>query len=246
MKIFFLFRIFLLNLKKNERGDIYSCRERTESINGVFDQKKMLTAEERRQRILANSEKRLAKLRDVERNVEALDFAPVSAPAPEELLVKPPEEPVLRTTSSNSSILSSLTSVTSMFNSLKSAAQGKQTATPEITREILMVDRQHLLVFLLGVFVGLLYAFYLSAHSNLFFVVFFTALICLLTSRYYFMKIKHRTNVFLSTAMLSGFRPDLMKQLIFVYTLICDSWIIFSFYFVAFCLTHVFSSLFRT
>ena len=60
----------------------------------MFDQKKMLTAEERRQRILANSERRLAKLRDVERNAEALDFAPVSAPAPEELLTKPPEEPV--------------------------------------------------------------------------------------------------------------------------------------------------------
>lgn len=209
-------------------------------------------AEERRQRILANAEKRLAKLRDVERSEIASELppmAPVSIPAPTALLQKPKDEPIPVSTSAVSStptsLLSTITSATTMFSSLTSTMKPKE-QPPEVTREMLAMDNQHLLTCLLGVFVGLLYAFYLSSHSNFFFMVYFTAVICILTSRYYLLKMKHRTNVLLSTAMLSGFRPDLMKQLVFIYTIVYDAWIVFALYFVSFCFTHVFCSLFSS
>jgi hypothetical protein len=55
---------------------------------------------------------------------------------------------------------------------------------------------------------------------------------------------KHRTNILITTVMLSGFQPELMKKFILIYTLVCDAWVIFAFYFVSFCLTHVICSLF--
>jgi len=212
----------------------------------------MLTAaEERRQRILANSELRLAKLRDADRNARTTDIppmAPISSPAPTTLLQKPKEEPnptIVNNQpqqSSSSSLFSTITSATNMMNSFKSSSKTK--VTPEITKEILIVDKQHILVLILGIFVGLLYSFYISSQSNFFFLVYFTTCICILTSRYYTMQMKHRTNILITTAMLSGFQPELMKKLILVYTLICDAWIIFAFYFVPFCSTRAICSLF--
>jgi len=213
----------------------------------------MSAAEERRQRILANSEARLAKLRDTNRYENSSDIppmAPVASLAPAELLQKPKDEPTpppapLRTTTvdnNQSSFFSTITSATKLMNSFTSLSKPK--STPEVTKEMLIVDKQHILVLILGIFVGLLYSFYISSQSNFFFLVYFTSSICILTSRYYMMQMKHRTNALITTAMLSGFRPDLMKNLILVYTLVCDAWVIFAFYFVSFCLTHVVCSLF--
>lgn len=211
-------------------------------------------AEERRQRILANSELRLKKLQDVNRNQvpNIPPMAPVSTPAPAIFLQKPKDEPfvpVINTppqpTSSSSpvsSFFSTITSATSMMNKFTSSSKTK--LTPEVTKETLIVDKQHILVLILGIFVGLLYSFYISSQSNFFFLVYFTATICVLTSRYYIMKMKHRTNVLITTAMLSGFQPELMKIFILIYTLICDAWVLFAFYFVSFSLTHVVCSLF--
>jgi hypothetical protein len=212
----------------------------------------MLTAEQRRQRILANSESRLAKLRDTNRNEIASDIppmAPVASIAPANLLQKPKEQlipspPATTSTVKNnpSSIFSTISSATNMMNSFASSSKTK--STPEVTKETILIDQQHLLVLILGILVGLLYSFYISSQSNFFFLVYFTCSTCILTSRYYMMKMKHRTNILITTAMLSGFQPELMKKLILVYTLICDAWVIFAFYFVSFCLTHVICSLF--
>jgi len=209
----------------------------------------MITPEERRQRILANSELRLAKLRDANRNAESSNIpsmAPVSSPAPPNLLQKSENEskPPVTTTINNQqpSFFSTITSATNMMNSFTSSSKTK--ATPENTKETMIVDKQHILVLILGILVGLLYSFYISSESNFFFLVYFTCCIGILTSRYYTMQMKHRTNILITTAMLSGFQPELMKKLILLYTLICDAWVIFAFYFVSFCLTHVICSLF--
>jgi len=209
----------------------------------------MLTAEERRQRILANSESRLEKLRYANRNIGPSDvspMAPVSSEAPANLLQKSKEKtvpPVINDQSPPpSSIFSTITSVTNMMNSFSSSSTTQPTV--EVTKETVIVDKQHILVLILGILVGLLYSFYISSQSNLFFLVYSTSSIAILTSRYYIMQMKHRTNVFITTAMLSGFRPELMKKLVLVYTLMCDAWVIFAFYFVSFCLTHVICSLF--
>lgn len=212
----------------------------------------MSAAEERRQRILANSQARLKKLEAVNRegrSPDAPQMAPVSSPAPATLLQKSNDEPIppppatANEPSLISTVLSSVTSATNMINSIGSAASKSQASTAEVTRETLLVDKQHILLIILGIFVALLYSFHLSSQSNLFFLVYFTVCTGILTWRYYFMQMKHRTNVFISTAMLSGFRPDLMKTLLFVYTLFCDAWVIFSFYFVPFCFTHVICAL---
>jgi hypothetical protein len=207
-------------------------------------------AEERRKRILANSELRLAKLRDTDRNGRTSDIppmAPISTPAPTTLLQKPNStvannQPPPLPQEQQSSFFSTITSATNMMNSFQSSSKTK--ATLEITKEILIVDKQHILVLILGIFVGLLYSFYISSQSNFFFLVYFTTCICILTSRYYSMQMKHRTNILITTAMLSGFQPELMKKLILLYTLICDSWVIFAFYFVTFCSTRAICSLF--
>ena len=52
-------------------------------------------------------------------------------------------------------------------------------------------------------------------------------------------------NMLITTAMMSGFKPELMKSLLLVYTLVCDAWVLFAFYFVSFSLTYVVCSLFR-
>ena len=212
-------------------------------------------AEQRRQRILANSEARLAKLREAPRDETAPappPMAPVSVLAPAELLQKsedrsnlPPTTPVTTGVQpASSSIFSTIASATNMMNKFTSVSKGK--ATPEITEETILVDKQHLLVLLLGVLVSVLYSFYLSSHSNFFFLVYFTCCTCILTSRYYVMRMKHRTNVLITTAMMSGFKPALMKNVILIYTLVCDAWVIFAFYFVSFSLTHVACSLFKS
>jgi hypothetical protein len=206
----------------------------------------MSTAEERRQRILANSELRLAKLRDANRSDTSPEMAPVSVLAPTHLLKKTEDEQVpVQTTpivNNKQSLFSTITSATNMMSSFTSS---KPKATLEVTKETILIDQQHILVLILGIFVGLLYAFYISSQSNFFFLVYFTSSICILTSRYYMMQMKHRTNMLITTAMLSGFKPELMKKLILVYTLVCDAWVIFAFYFVSFCLTHVICSLFK-
>jgi hypothetical protein len=206
-------------------------------------------AEERRKRILANSELRLAKLRDTDRNGRTSDIppmAPISTPAPITLLQKPNSTVVNNQPpppqEQQSSFFSTITSATNMMNFFQSSSKTK--ATLEITKEILIVDKQHILVLILGIFVGLLYSFYIPSQSNFFFLVYFTTCICILTSRYYSMQMKHRTNILITTAMLSGFQPELMKKLILLYTLICDSWVIFAFYFVPFCSTRAICSLF--
>ncbi|CAF4933820.1 unnamed protein product [Rotaria sp. Silwood1] len=215
----------------------------------------MLTAEERRQRILANSESRLAKLRQINRNENLSDSSPivsVSSQAPDELLRKPNEEinsPIISmvnnnqsqqtsSASSSSSLVSTITSVTNMLNSFTSSSSST-TTTLENTKEMIIVDKQHFVVFILGIIVRLLYSFYISVQSNFFFFVFFTCCVCILTSRYYMMEMKHRTNILITTAMLSGFKPDFMKIISLVYTLAYDAWIIFALYLVSFCLTHV-------
>ncbi|CAF0915335.1 unnamed protein product [Adineta ricciae] len=215
----------------------------------------MSTAEERRQRILANSQARLAKLRDVTLNEDAAKIqpmAPVSEEAPVELLQRTDEilrsTPPLQTTaskqqSSSSSIFSTIASATNMMNTFTSSSQTKP--TPEITKDTILVDKQHLLVLVLGILVNLLYSFYISSQSNFFFLVYFTACTCILTSRYYMMDMKHRTNVLITTAMMSGFKPELMKKVVLIYTLVCDAWVIFAFYFVSFSLTHVICSLLK-
>lgn len=208
-------------------------------------------AEERRQRILAKSEERLRKLEAINRYGNSSDIppmAPVASPAPPNLIQKPRDEPTpsppLTTTTVNnrSSMFSTITSALNMMNSFGSSSKTK--STPEVTKDTVLVDKQHVLILILGIFVGLLYSFYISSESNFFFLVYFTSIVCILTSRYYMMQMKHRSNALITTAMLSGFRPDLMKQLILVYTLVCDAWVIFAFYFVSFCLTHVVCSLF--
>ncbi|CAF4403452.1 unnamed protein product [Rotaria sp. Silwood2] len=215
----------------------------------------MFTAEERRQRILANATARLDKLRQVNRDENSSDTPPmvsVSSPAPVELLRKPNEEsspPIISIADNNqsqqtaSSLFSTITSAMNICNSFTSSSS-TATTTLENTKEMIIVDKQHILVFILGILVGLLYSFYISAQSNFFFLVFFTCCVCILTSRYYTMQMKHRTNILITTAMLSGFKPDLMKNLSLVYTLTYHTWIIFAFYFVSFCLTHVICSLF--
>ncbi|CAF1138033.1 unnamed protein product [Adineta steineri] len=217
----------------------------------------MLSAEERRQRILAGSEKRLAKLRDANRSEMPSDIPPmlpVSVPAPPDLLKKSEEvtssSPIISQTNNNqqsssswSSLFSTITSATSMMNIFSSLLKPK--TAPENTKEMILLDKQHILVFILGIFVGLLYSFYISSQSNFFFLIYFTCSTCILTSRYYMMQMKHRTNILITTAMLSGFKPELMKYASLVYTLICDAWVIFAFYFVSFCLTHVICSLFK-
>ena len=213
----------------------------------------MSAAEERRQRILANSQLRLKKLEAVNRDGRSPDappMAPVSKPAPVTLLQKSNDEsttpsPATRNDPSLiSTVFSSVTSLTNMINSFGSVVASKSKATtPEVTRETVLVDKQHILLIILGIFVALLYSLHVSSQSNLFFLVYFTVCTGILTSRYYFMQMKHRTNVLITTAMLSGFRPDLMKTLILIYTLLCDAWVIFSFYFVSFCLTHVICAL---
>lgn len=229
---------------RDVRTNFFSVDELTMSLSA---------AEERRQRILANSQARLEKLREVTRSEQPQDvppMAPISSPAPASLLTKRNDEPTPAPRVENdpsliSSLFSSVTSLTNMVNSFTSAAasKNKTTTTPEATRDILLVDKQHILLIILGILVSLLYAFYISSQSNLFFAVYFTSCIGILTSRYYFMQMKHRTNIFITTAMLSGFRPELMKTLLLVYTLVCDAWVIFSFYFVSFCLTHVICAL---
>ncbi|CAF0991589.1 unnamed protein product [Adineta ricciae] len=127
----------------------------------------MSTAEERRQRILANSQARLAKLRDVTLNEDAVQIppmAPVSEEAPAELLKRTDESlrstPPLQTTaskeqsSSSSSIFSTIASATNMMNTFASSSQTK--STPEITKDTILVDKQHLLVLVLGILVNLL------------------------------------------------------------------------------------------
>ncbi|CAF1198339.1 unnamed protein product [Rotaria sordida] len=217
----------------------------------------MLTAEERRQRILANSESRLAKLRHINQHDNSSDIPPmasISSPAPHELLRKPNEEfnssinssvnnNQSQQTSSSSSLFSTITTATNMLNSFTSSST-TTTKTVENTKEMIVIDKQHILMFILGIIVGILYSFYISIESNFFFLVFFTCCICILTSRYYSMQMKHRTNVLITTAMLSGFKPDFMQKLSLVYTLVCDAWIIFAFYFVSFCLTYVVCSSF--
>jgi hypothetical protein len=219
----------------------------------------MLTAEQRRQRILANTESRLAKLRYInesEKSPTIPPMAPVSTPAPVELLQKSEEElrsfTTTSTTNNNpqqqqpvslSSLFSTVTSATNMISSLTSASKPK--SVPENTKEMVIMDKQYISVIILGVIIGILYAFYLSSQSNFFFIMYFTCCLCILTSRYYFMKMKHRTNVLISTLVLSGFKPELVKQLVLVYTLAFDAWVIFAVYFVSFCLTHVLCSLFK-
>ncbi|UJR08262.1 hypothetical protein I4U23_012535 [Adineta vaga] len=217
----------------------------------------MLTPEERRQRILAKSEARLAKLREVNRSenpTEVPPMAPVSVEAPVELLKKseglksssPPTMPSVnnnRSSSSSSSIFSTIASATKMMNTLTSSSKTKSTS--EVTKEMILVDKQHILVLILGILVSLLYSFYISSQSNFFFLVYFTSCICILTSRYYMMNMKHRSNILITTAMVSGFKPELMKNVLLIYTLVCDAWIIFAFYFVSFSLTHVGCSLFK-
>ncbi|CAF1250217.1 unnamed protein product [Rotaria sp. Silwood1] len=210
----------------------------------------MLTAEERRQRILANSESRLAKLREINRNENLSDSSPivsVSSQAPDELLRKPNEEinsPTISMANNNqsqqtpsaspSSLFSTIASATNMLNSFTSSSSST-TTTLENTKEMIIVDKQHFLVFILGIIVRLLYSFYISVQSNFFFFVFFTCCVCILTSRYYMMEMKHRTNILITTAMLSGFKPDFMKIISLVYTLAYDAWIIFALYLVSFC-----------
>lgn len=215
----------------------------------------MLTAEERRQRILERGATRLQKLRDVNRSDDTSDLspmAPVSSLAPANLLQKPletPEPTVINTppplpsssSSSGSSLLSTITSATNMMNKFTSSS--KPQSTPEVTKETILIDKQHILILILGILVGILYSFYLSSQSNFFFLIYFTTTACLLTSRYYMMEMKQRSNVLITTAMLSGWRPDLMKQFLLIYTLLVDAWIIFALYFGSFCLTHVICSL---
>lgn len=212
----------------------------------------MLSPEERRQRILAKSADRLAKIRDANRSEKVDYIAPVSTPAPEELLNKtdqvsasinpaqpfPSEQP-------SSSLFSSINSAMNMFNSFSSPPSSSKKPI-ENTREMILVDKQHLFIFMLGILVRLVYAFYISTQANLFFLVFATCCIGLLTSRYYIMQMKHRTNILITTAMLSGFKPEIMKKVVLIYTLVYDGWIIFSFYFVPFCLTHVVCSLIKS
>ena len=206
----------------------------------------MSAAEERRQRILRNAELRLAKLQDANKSETAPPMAPVSTPAPVHLIKKPVEEShppqTIQTNQppSTSSLFSTITSAKTMLDSFTSSSKTK--VTPEITKETIEIDQQHILVLILGIFVGLLYSFYISSQSNFFFLIYFTCTICILTSRYYVMKMKHRTNVLITTAMLSGFKPELMKKLILGYTLLCDAWVIFAVYFVSFCLTRVICS----
>ena len=213
----------------------------------------MLSAEERRQRILANKENRLAKLRQVtesERPADAPPMAPIAEPAPIALIQKSPgSTPVSAPVApvreqAASSLFSTISSTASMFSSIASSIKGKPVV--ENTKELLIVDQQHLFVFVLGLVISVLYSFYISPDSNLFFHVFFTCCLCILTSRYAHMQMKHRTNPLISTLMLSGFRPTLVKRFVLVYTLVCDAWILFAFYFVAFCLTHACFSLFFT
>ena len=208
----------------------------------------MLTPEERRQRILAKSEERLAKLRQLHRDEKSSDLpppAPISMPAPDELLTKSNVEslPHMISTShhnqvqqtSSSSFLSTFTSIINMFSSFTTSS----TVTTKNIEQMIEFDKQHILVFTLGILIGTLYSFYISAQSNFFFLVFFTCCICILTLRYYIMQMELRTNILITTAMLSGFQPKLMKTLGLIYTLVYDSWIIFAFYFVSFCLTHI-------
>ena len=213
----------------------------------------MITPEERRQRILANQELRLAKLRQINASEQPSDIppmAPVSTTAPEYLLKKvdgtpAPQVPIVRPTPnppSSSTLISSISSATSMMSSFSSLSTAK--ATVEVTNETITVDQQHILIAILGMITAFLYAFHLSSDSNAFFVIYVTCYLCICTSRYVFMQMKHRNNVVINTLMLSGFKPQLVKKLILVYTLVCDAWVLFAFYFVPFCLTHVLCSLF--
>jgi hypothetical protein len=220
----------------------------------------MLTPEERRQRILANTEARLAKLRLINQTENCQDLppmAPVSVLAPEELLIKPNSS--VDSSSMNSSIIhrteheteavpssslfATISSATNVINSLSSLSP-KTKPSVENTDETRIVDLQHIFVFVLGLIMAIAYSFYVSPQSNLFFHVYFTCCLCLLTSRYFFKQMKHRTNILISTLMLSGFRPAFVKKGVLIYTLIADAWIIFAFYFVSFCFTCALCSLF--
>ncbi|CAF3076619.1 unnamed protein product [Rotaria socialis] len=214
----------------------------------------MSTPEERRQRIIANGELRLARLREINRGetpVESPPLLPVSSEAPDELLKRPQNQlntpsvsPANRDQPKQASLFSMITSGINFINSLSAGSPTTSTTKIENTKEMVTIDKQHVLVIILGMIVSLLYSFYISAQSNFFFIVYFTCCICILTSRYYMMEMKHRTNVLITTAMLSGFKPELMKKISLLYTLVYDAWIMFALYFVSFCLTHVIYSLF--
>ena len=203
----------------------------------------MSTPEERRQRILANSEARLAKLRHVtltENTTVTEPMAPISKQAPAVLLKKSPEieQPRLSSSDSSSSPFSSLISLMNFFS------PSPKKPTVENSKDFEMIDRQHLFVCLLGIIVSILYSFYIAPDSNLFFHLYLLCTIGLLTLRYAFMQMKHRTNVIISTIMLSGFKPSLVKKGVLIYTLLVDAWIIFALYFVSFCFTYALLSLF--
>lgn len=212
----------------------------------------MISPEERRQRILEKSQARLDKLRAINRGEspdDTLPIAPVSTEAPEELLrpsqqeVNATVQPVTPTQPESTSLLSAILSATNFINSFTSSSS-TSTVKVENTTEMVTIDKQHAFILIIGILVGLLYLFYIPAYSNLFFVVYFTSCICILTLRYYMMKMKHHTNALITTAMLSGFKPELMKNISLIYTLLYDAWIMFALYFVSFCLTHVICSLF--
>ncbi|CAF5200599.1 unnamed protein product, partial [Rotaria magnacalcarata] len=176
---------------------------------------------------------------------------PVSSEAPEQLLKRPNGQlntpiisPANKDQPQRASLFSMITSGMNFINSFSAASPTASTTKIENTKEMVTIDKQHVLVIILGMIVALLYLFYISAQSNFFFIIYFTCCICILTSRYYMMEMKHRTNVLITTAMLSGFKPELMKKISFLYTLVCDAWIMFALYFVSFCLTYVVYSLF--
>lgn len=214
----------------------------------------MSTPEERRQKILANSEARLAKLRKInesENPVEKPPMAPVSEEAPTEFLIKNVETEQAPTITEvkvenkrDQSAWSLLSTISMISNLLGSFSSSKSKPTTEDLQVQQKVDQQNLLVIVLGLFVSILYSFYVEHDSKLFFHILLLCCIGLSTLRYGYLNVKHRSNLLFSTLMLSGFRPVLVKGMAFIYTIIVDCWEIFSLYFVSFCLSLVLFSIF--
>ena len=129
--------------------------------------------EERRRKILANAELRLAKIRQINRS-ENLDnissMAPISSLAPDDLLRKSNEQ-IVSSIDSNvydnqleqTSLFSTFLSAINMFSPFTTSSPSSSKVTTENTKEMVEIDKQHILMFILGILVELIYDFYISA-----------------------------------------------------------------------------------
>ncbi|CAF0790788.1 unnamed protein product [Didymodactylos carnosus] len=191
------------------------------STSTKIDQK----AKERRDKILATAEERLARVRRLQGNESyrqaddnqtqppashiTTPTTPISVQKPR--IEQQPEEPmetyrsVTHSSDSGSSLFSSLLSLASTTSSL---TMNTASTTDENSSEKLETDKQNAFLCLLALSVRLLYSISSLVPKNLFSLTFILFCLLIIPYRYMYKQYKQKSNIVISTIILSGFRPN--------------------------------------